>query len=97
MSIAKQASSAADFVAAVEQAILADDPSSVSDEELRRVLSAATKIYAAKSEAAGRCPSPIDATQVTPTEVVTLVSEMLRAADLNVFDLAMWFRRPSGC
>jgi hypothetical protein len=30
---------------------------------------------------------------VTPTEVVTVVSEMIRTAGLNLFDLSMWFRR----
>ena len=30
----------------------------------------------------------------TATDVVTIVSEMLRQADLNTFDLAMWFNRP---
>ena len=30
---------------------------------------------------------------LTATETVTMVSGLLRAADLNVFDLAMWFRR----
>ena len=29
----------------------------------------------------------------TATDVVTTVSEMLRAVNLNIFDLAMWFRR----
>ena len=31
---------------------------------------------------------------MTATDVVVTVSEMLRAADLNAFDLSMWFRHP---
>jgi hypothetical protein len=31
---------------------------------------------------------------VTPTDVVVTVSEILRAVNLNTFDLSMWFNRP---
>jgi len=52
------------------------------------------KLYAAKSEVDGAFAAPISAERATPTEVVVVVSEMLRAVNLNVFDLAMWYRRP---
>lgn len=32
-----------------------------------------------------------DGAEITPTAVVVAVSAMLRAVDLNSFDLAMWF------
>jgi hypothetical protein len=32
---------------------------------------------------------------VTATDVVVAVSEMIRAANLNLFDVAMWYRRPT--
>jgi hypothetical protein len=53
----------------------------------------AVKLYVAKAEATGAYPPPVTAERVTPTEVVTVVSEMIRAAGLNLFDLSMWFRR----
>jgi hypothetical protein len=52
------------------------------------------KLYAAKSEVDETLAAPISAERATPTEVVVVVSEMLRAVNLNVFDLAMWYRRP---
>ncbi len=58
-----------------------------------RVLTAAIKLYAAKAEAEERFPAPVTAEKVTPTEIVLVVSELLRAADISLFDLAMWYRR----
>jgi len=40
-----------------------------------------------------RFPAPVARERVTPTEVALVVSEMLRAADISLFDLAMWYRR----
>lgn len=67
---------------------------SISDATLRRVLIAAVKIYAAKAEAAETEIPPFDKHDVTATEAVTAVCAMIRAVDLNLFDVAMWFRRP---
>jgi hypothetical protein len=36
---------------------------------------------------------PVARDALTATETVIIVSGLLRAADLNVFDPAMWFRR----
>jgi hypothetical protein len=31
---------------------------------------------------------------ITATEAVVAICELMRAADLNPFDVAMWYRRP---
>jgi DNA-binding IclR family transcriptional regulator len=81
------------FVALVEQALATGDFSRVPDDLIERVMTAAVKVYAAKGEAVGAYPLPLAADRITPTEVVVVVSEMIRAADLNLFDLSMWYRR----
>jgi hypothetical protein len=81
------------FVALAERTLASGNYEVVSDADLERIMTATVKLYVAKAERAGAYPPPVTAEQVTPTEVVTVVSEMIRAADLNLFDLSMWFRR----
>lgn len=64
-----------------------------SDEELAALLSQAVKEYARRAEARAM-PPPVDRASVTATEAVVVASELIRAMDLNLFDVAMWFRRP---
>ena len=61
------------------------------DENLQRVLSAAVRLYAAKSE--DRALAPFGDRPVNATEAVTAICAFMRAADLNFFDLQMWYRR----
>lgn len=82
------------FCSAVEAALRRGEPAAISDEALRRVLTAAVKIYAAKAEGSPDEVPPFDKHDVTATEAVTAVCAMIRAVDLNLFDVAMWFRRP---
>jgi hypothetical protein len=86
------------FAAAAERALAGGDYSGVTGGDLERVMSAAVKLYAAKTEAQAEevLPPPVSAERVTPTEVVVVVSEMLRAVDVSLFDLAMWYRRGGG-
>jgi hypothetical protein len=77
----------------VERTLANGNYDAFSDADLQRVMTAAVKLYVAKAEATGAYPPPVAADRVTPTEVVTVVSEMIRAAGLNLFDLSMWFRR----
>ena len=86
--------SGAAFCAAVEGALRRGEPQAISDAALRRVLTAAVRAYAAKAEDAGREIAPFLEGAVTATETVTAACAMIRAADLNLFDVAMWFRRP---
>jgi hypothetical protein len=81
------------FTALAEQMLVGESFDELSDADLQRVMTAAVRLYAAKAEASGVYPAPVIAERVTPTEVVTVVSEMIRAAGLNLFDLSMWFRR----
>jgi hypothetical protein len=82
------------FCSAVDAALKRGKPGAISDAALRRVLTAAVKIYAAKAEDAEIEIAPFDKHDVTATEAVTAVCAMIRAVDLNLFDVAMWFRRP---
>lgn len=82
-----------DFVAAAERALGSGDLTLVTDAELERVMTAAVRLYAAKAESDTPPATPITAERVTPTDVVTVVSDMIRAAGLNLWDVSMWFRR----
>jgi hypothetical protein len=66
----------------------------IPDAALRRVLVLAIKLYAAKTEAAGRDFAPFDSDQLTATEAAVTACAIIRAAGLNLFDIAMWFGRP---
>jgi hypothetical protein len=81
------------FVDVAERALASGDFSRTPSSEIERVITAAMKLYAAKAEAEGTFPAPVSAERITPTEVVIVVSELLRASNLNLFDLAMWYRR----
>jgi hypothetical protein len=86
----------ADFCALARAALKRGEPDAVSDKTLQRVLSAAVKIYAAKVERRGYEVAPFPHNTVTATETVVTACGMIRAADLNMFDVAIWFHRPPG-
>jgi hypothetical protein len=82
------------FCAMVTAALRGGDLDAIPDDALRRVLTAAVKAYAAKAEAAGGEFAPFEDGQVTATETAVAACAMIRAAELNLFDIAMWFGRP---
>jgi len=86
----------ADFCAAARQALKRGEPDAISDKALQQILSAAVKIYAAKVEQRGHDVAPFPLNSVTATEAVVAACGMIRAADLNMFDVAIWFHRPPG-
>jgi hypothetical protein len=63
----------------------------VPEPQLAAAFAALARLSAARAEQEPALPVARDA--LTATETVIVVSGLLRAADLNVFDLAMWFRR----
>jgi hypothetical protein len=82
-----------DFVAAAEHALSTGQPGQVSDSDLERVLTAAVRLYAAKAETDRPPAQPITPSSVTPTEIVVTVSDLIKAAGLNLWDVSMWFNR----
>ena len=82
-----------DFVAAAERALSSGEPGQVSDGDLERVLTAAVRLYAAKAETDTPPARAIAPSAVTPTDVVVTVSDLIRAAGLNLWDVSMWFNR----
>jgi hypothetical protein len=83
--------------ALAERALAGGAASQIASEDIARVLTAVMKVYAAKvekeTEPAALPPPPVLGERVTPTEAVVLVSELMRAVNLNLFDLSMWYRR----
>jgi hypothetical protein len=87
---------AAGFCGRVREALKRGTPDEIPDRELQQILTAATKIYAAKVERRGHDVAPFPPGAVTATETVVIACGMIRAADLNMFDVAIWFHRPQG-
>lgn len=85
-----------DFCAAARDALKRGEPDAISDKTLQQVLTAAVKVYAAKVERRGHDVVPFPQHAVTATETVVTACGMIRAADLNMFDVAIWFHRPPG-
>ena len=86
----------ADFCAAARDALKRGEPDAISDRTLQQVLTAAVKVYAAKVERRGHDVPPFAPNAVTATESVVTACGLIRAADLNMFDVAIWFHRPPG-
>jgi hypothetical protein len=79
-------------LAARARALPPEPAAGVTEQDLRRLLSAAIRLYAAVSEQAAQDIVPIDA-EVSTTDAVVLACALLKARDLNPFDLALWFSR----
>jgi len=82
-----------DFVEAAERALSSGQPGQVADADLERVMTAAVRLYAAKTETDRPPAQPITPSRVTPTDIVVTVSDLIRAAGLNLWDVSMWFNR----
>src|ERR1700686_1421211 len=94
--VARHGVKLADFCAAARDALKRNEPDAISDKTLQQVLTAAVKVYAAKVERRAHDVAPFAPGTVTATETVVTACGMIRAADLNMFDVAIWFHRPPG-
>ena len=81
------------FSALADAALQRGEPDAISDQTLQQVLAAAVRVYAAKAERRGGDAKPFADGSVTATEAIVAACGMIRAADLNPFDVAMWFHR----
>ncbi len=61
----------------------------VTAEALQKLMAAACRVYAARTEA-GEQFMPVPKNSITATDVMVTASGLLRATDLAVFELGMW-------
>ena len=83
------------LLALVEAALAAGRTAEVPDAAVQRLFAAALRLHARKADEEQRHFASIapDAA-VSTTDVAVAVTELLRAAELNLFDLSMWASRP---
>ena len=90
---------AVDLHNAAKQLVEKGEASRVSDEAVAQIITAAVRLYYAKSELEDR-PVPAivqeGAETLSPTEMLVAVSEMLRDVRLGPMELGLWFRRRPG-
>ena len=87
---------AGDLLGASRELVETGQASRVSDEAVAQILTAAIRLYVAKSDGEERTFAPIagrNDSELTPTELLSAVSEMLRAMRLGPMELALWYRR----
>ena len=84
----------AEFVARAEQDARGETAAALSDADLVAVMTAAVRLYARRAEdAEGALPAPVDVSALSTTEVLTAACEMIRAINVNMFDVQLWFSR----
>lgn len=81
------------FAETVEALLARGKEGDIPDEALQKLFTAAVKAYAARVETTGREPTIVDTAHVTATEGVTAACALIRAIDLNMFDVTMWYNR----
>ena len=74
-------------------AVLQNGKAAELDERtIRSLVTSAVRLYAGHAEATDRASNPLH-DDVSATEAVELACALLKARDLNPFDLALWFSR----
>ncbi|MFN3892110.1 MAG: hypothetical protein ACK4MV_17065 [Beijerinckiaceae bacterium] len=85
-----------DLIARMESALAAGEAHTIPDADLQRALTACVRAYAARAERTGEEIAPFGDGAVNATEAVTAACAMIRAVNLNLFDVALWFGREGG-
>ena len=89
--IAGDASAAALRLAAdLERALAGGRTDAVTTEALQVLIAAAVRVYSARIEAHEDILPLPDRSQVMDTDVMVMASALLRAVNLQVFELGMW-------
>lgn len=79
-----------------QQALHQGEADLIPDETVRRILTAAIKLYAAKADGGMRTFRAVEGSYdevVTPTEALTATTEILRALGLGPVEFGLWSRR----
>jgi len=84
------------LLAASRELVHGGEATRVSDEAVAQIMTAAIRLYFAKSDGEERTFRPIAGekdSELTATELLSAVSELLRALRLGPMELALWYRR----
>lgn len=65
----------------------------LDDDLISQLLYASARLYSAKNDQVENLEWPITEDALNATETVVLVNALLDAADINLFDMAIWYRR----
>jgi hypothetical protein len=87
---------AAALLAASRDLVGRSEAARVSDEAMAQIMTAAIRLYVAKSDGEERTFRPVAGRkdeELTATEVLSATSELLRALRLGPMELALWYRR----
>lgn len=82
--------------ALTQQALHRGEADRIPDETVRRIMTAAVKLYAAKADGGLRTFRALEGSYdevVTPTEALTATTEILRALGLGPVEFGLWSRR----
>ncbi len=78
------------------EAVARGETDRIPDSAVADLMTAAVKLYAAKADGGNRTFRPLRGRYdevVTPTEVLTVVTELLRALRLGPMEFGLWSRR----
>lgn len=78
-----------DLIARLEEVVAAGRTDALTQEELQRLVCATVKLYAAKFEAESGFPA-VPYASINATEAMMTATALLKAANLNVFELGLW-------
>ena len=78
------------LAAEVERSLKSGKPDVLSPDAVQALMAAVCKTYAAQLEAGGDFMPLGQKSGVTPTEIMVTASKLLRAGNLQVFELGMW-------
>jgi hypothetical protein len=84
------------LLSASRELVANNEAARVSDEAVAQIMTAAIRLYVAKSDGEERTFRPVAGerdSELTPTELLSAVSELLRALHLGPMELALWYRR----
>ncbi len=83
--------------AAVALTAALENPDKIADSDLRTVIAAAVRLYAAKADNGMRAPLPPDSGGVTITDAMLLATDLLYALNVQLFELSMWQAMTGNC
>ena len=78
------------LAAEIEKAIAEDEPCRIDIQAQQALMSALCRLYAANDEHGNHFDALGERTTVTATDAMVLCSALLKAVDLQVFELALW-------